>query len=268
MPYRRLPNTDQARLRALKAAMKMGNETPPFKLACSQVTLQKVRYFLPIFEKTLAEQMSAYSFQVKKNKEYIALMKKAKLYISHFVQVLNFTIARGELPASARKYYGISENSNQIPVLNTEKSIIDLGDKIMKGEQERIANRGNPMTNPTMAVVRVHYEKFLEAYRYQKSLKETTNRALNKISELRFEADSVILNLWNEVEDSYSELSEEMKRENSMKYGVVYVFRSHEKKKMTSKAKLATNHLDETLGEDQTEESEKKLLHSPYLFIN
>jgi len=268
MPYRRLPNTDQARLRALKAAMKMGNETPPFKLACTQNTLQKVRYFLPVFEKTLAEQMSAYGFQIKKNKEYIALMKRAKLYISHFVQVLNFTIARGELPNAARKYYGISENSGQIPILNTEKSIIDLGEKIMKGEQERIANRGNPMTNPTMAVVRVHYEKFLEAYRYQKSLKETTNRALNKISDLRFEADSIILNLWNEVEDSFSELSEDLKRDNSMKYGVVYVYRSHEKKKISAKNKFVADQLDENSEDEQKEDSEKQILYSPYLFIN
>lgn len=268
MPYRRLPNTDQARLRALKAAMKMGNETPPFKLACTQNSLQKVRYFLPLFEKTLTEQMSAYGFQVKKNKEYLALMKRAKLYISHFVQVLNFTIARGELPNSARKYYGISESSSQIPILNTEKSIIDLGEKIMKGEQERIANRGNPMTNPTMAVVRVHYEKFLEAYRYQKSLKETTSRALNKISDLRFEADSVILNLWNEVEDSYCELPEDIKRENSMKYGVIYVYRSHEKKKMTAKSKMSSEQIEDNMEDENNEETEKQLLHSPYLFIN
>lgn len=270
MPYRRLPNTDQARLRALKKALTVGNETPPFKLAFSQASLQKLRSFYPIFEASIIEQKSAYGTQVKKNKEYVALMKKAKLYISHFIQVLNFAISRGELPASARKFYEISENSKKIPSLNTEKSLITMGEKIIKGEQERIAQRGNPMTNPTMALVRVHYEKFLDAYRFQKTLQDSTNRALNKISDLRLEADNIILNIWNEVEDSFSELSDEMKRENSEKYGLVYVFRSSEKKRMQrnkQREERDNKNNQETTDESSNEIGEKQLHHAFLFFI-
>jgi hypothetical protein len=232
MPYRRLPNTDQARLRALQAALKMGNEIPPFKLAFSQPTMQKVRYFTPLFDGALSEQKNAFGNQVKKSKDYVSLQKKAKLYISHFIQVLNFAIMRGEIPATARKFYNISEDSKKIPMLNTEAELISYGEKIIKGESERIASRGNPMTNPTVAVVRVHFEKFMEAYRYQKTLQDITNRSLSKINEMRKEADEIILNVWNEVEDSFSELNETEKRTNCEKYGLVYVFRSHEKERM------------------------------------
>lgn len=36
MPYRRLPNTDAARLKALRNALTKGEEIPPFKLAFPQ----------------------------------------------------------------------------------------------------------------------------------------------------------------------------------------------------------------------------------------
>lgn len=231
MPYRRLPNTDKARQRALAKALEMGNETPPFKLAFSQGALQKVRYFYPIFDAAIQEYQHAYNFQVKKNKEYVNLMRKAKLYISHFIQVLNFAIARGEISAESRKYFGISENSKRVPSLNTEESIIKFGERIIKGEQERIANRNNPITNPTIAVVRVHYEKWLEAYRYQKNLQEIHNRALQKIADMRHEADKIILNVWNEVEESFSIHSDDLKRQYSIEYGLAYVYRKSEKNK-------------------------------------
>ena len=124
MPYRRLPNTDNARLRALKCAFTLGNEIPPFKLAFSQSTFQTVRSCLPSFENAIKHYKHCYSKQVNKNKDYINTQKKAKLFISHYTQVVNMAILRGEISPKIRKYYGIEELSNKIPSLNTETDII------------------------------------------------------------------------------------------------------------------------------------------------
>ena len=96
MPYRRLPNTDNARHKALIKAYEKGKDTPPFKLAFSQSTYQKIVSFLPGFEKKIIHQRSALSKQIERNKDYHSLQKKAKLYISHFIQVVNMAIQRGE----------------------------------------------------------------------------------------------------------------------------------------------------------------------------
>jgi len=229
MPYRRLPNTDNARLRALKSAFNKGETLPPFKLAYSQATLQKLRHFLPTFENLIIQQREAYRYQVKSNKEYVNITRKARLYISHFFQVLNLAIIRGELQPSNRKYFGIKENDKKIPALFSEADIILWGEKLIKGEQERISKGCNPITNPTFGVVNVRYEKFLEAHRYQKSLQNTNSRSLEKIAQIRTEADSIILNTWNEVEEFFSYLPENEKREQASEYGLVYVFRSNEK---------------------------------------
>lgn len=50
MPYRRLPNTDQARVRALKAAVEKGDVYNVRDLAISLKTLFEARNFLQRFE--------------------------------------------------------------------------------------------------------------------------------------------------------------------------------------------------------------------------
>jgi len=45
---------------------------------------------------------------------------------------------------------------------------------------------------------------------------------------MRQEADDLITRLWNEIEASFSSLTEEEKRTSAEKYGLVYVFRKHE----------------------------------------
>jgi hypothetical protein len=234
MPYRRLPNTDVARLKALKAALVSGVEIPPFKLAFSQPTLHRLRQFYPVFEQIMQQQKTSFSSQSSKSKELNVVARKAKLYISHFYQVLNFAIMRNEIPASARKFYGLRENDSKIPNLNNEKDIVFWGEKLIKGEAERISTGGNPITNPTAAVVRVRYEQFTEAVRYQKVLQKTTNYATEKISAMRSEADNLILTIWNEVEATFDLLPEENRREKSSKYGVTYVFRPYEREVETN----------------------------------
>ena len=61
MPYRRLPNTDVARLKALKQAYQKGKELPPFKLAFSQSTFNKVQSFLPNFEAVIRLYKNTYT---------------------------------------------------------------------------------------------------------------------------------------------------------------------------------------------------------------
>ena len=228
MPYRRLPNTDSARLKALKAAYSKGRELPPFKLAFSQSTFQRVQSFLPSFEKCMLESKHTYENQVERNKEYMKTMKKAKLYVSHFIQIVNMAILRGELPSTERNYFNLEEDEKKTPALNTETELIEWGQKIIDGEEHRKAQGRSPMTNPTIAVVRVRYEQFMDAYKFQKTLQKNHHRCQDNLSKIRTTADDIILKIWNEVEAYYNELSDAEKRENAEKYGLIYIFRKNE----------------------------------------
>lgn len=228
MPYRRLPNTDAARLKALQTAFYKGREIPPFKLAFSQNAFQKVQSFLPSYNKTLDESKQAYDSQVEKNKDYLKTLKKAKLYISHFIQVVNMAILRGELPPGERSFFNLEEDEKKTPALQTESEVIEWGKLIIDGEEIRKAKGRSPITNPTIAVVKVRYEQFIDSYKFQKTLQKNYHRALDKLAKMRNTADEIILQVWNEVENHYSDLGDDERRNNSADYGVTYVYRKNE----------------------------------------
>jgi hypothetical protein len=238
MPYRRLPNTDLARLRALRIAFEKGKELPPFQLAYSQNTLQKIHEFLPLFEKTMMETRLAYNLQTLKSKEYSKVLRKAKIYISHFIQVVNMAIIRGDLPSSERNFFGLPADQKKVPLFNTEAELIRWGEKLIAGENLRVAKGHSPITNPTMAVVKVWYERFMETFKYQKILQKNSARSQEKLTFLRTQADEIILALWNEVEHYFSSYPEDKKREYSKLYGLVYVLRKNEKKRTEISAGL------------------------------
>lgn len=228
MPYRRLPNTDLARLRALRIAYEKGKDLPPFQLAFSQATFQKVISVMHAFEKTVQESRQAFNIQVQKSKDYASRLKKTRLYLSHFIQVVNMAIARGDLSPSDRDYFGFSREQSRVPSFGSESEVIRWGQKIIEGETQRISKGLTPVTNPTMAVVKVRYEDFVEAYRHQKILQKNLQRSQEKLVEQRKQIDCIIASVWNEVEEHYKDLSDEQRRNNSKIYGVVYFYRKTE----------------------------------------
>ena len=83
-----------------------------------------------------------------------------------------------------------------------------------------------------MAVVKVRYEKFLEAYKFQKMLQKNSQRSQERMEELRIQANDIIVDVWNEVEKTFEKEPDDIRREKSRQYGIVYVYRKNELKKI------------------------------------
>lgn len=234
MPYRRLPNTDAARIRALKTALKKGQNLEIDTIAFPFALKQKIEFFLPKFELAINNSKLAKEKQSGNSQKFSEHTRKARLYISHFIQVLNFCIARGELKPSARTFYGLDEKSSKVPPLLTEQDLLQWGEKIIAGEQNRITNGGgNPIYCPSIALVKVNYENFKENYTRQKQFQNNSARESGNVAQFRDEADALILELWNEVERHFENLrDEEEKRHRCEEYGLVYVFRRGEEERI------------------------------------
>ncbi len=228
MPYRRLPNTDSARLRAMKKALDMSKDIPPFRLAFTMKTLVKLQGLLPVFENAISHQRQNLINQAEKAKTNQEAARKARLYITHFLKVMNMAITRGELPPETRSFYGIAPEDASFPTLATENELVAWGKRIIDGEEYRIRKGNTPVANPSIAVVKVRYEKFTETRNHYKIISRRAADCVNRTSELRLEADELITSLWNEIESSFSSLTEEEKRASTEKYGMVYVFRKNE----------------------------------------
>ena len=236
MPYRRLPNTDKARLRALEKANKKLEAEGPKSVPYSEASITQLRSFLPKFQHAIISLEADRKNQVRKNKEYTDILRKARMYISHYIQVMNFAISRGELKPQIREFYQLTEFGNALPPLNSEKDILEWGKKVIEGDQKRILSGGSPIYNPSIALVKVNFEKFADAYHFQKTLQANTDRSANSVTTLRDEADELILQLWNEIENTFEHLSDNQKRERSQQYGVAYAFRKSEMARIAASA--------------------------------
>ena len=157
MPYRRLPNTDAARIRALKAALKKGQYLEIDTIAYPFALKQKIEFFLPKFEVAITNSKLAKEKQFDNSQKFSEYTKKARLYISHFIQVLNLAVLRDEIKVAHKELYGLPA-SNTVPDLLSEASLVEWGKKIIEGEQLRTTQGGIPIYNPTIARVKVHYD--------------------------------------------------------------------------------------------------------------
>jgi hypothetical protein len=228
MPYRRLPNTDAARIRAMRIALEKGRDVPPIKMAFSPKTIVRLQRFLPQFENMIQLQRQSYASQFSKSRDYSEMERKARLYLTHFIRVMNMAIFRGDLPVETRAFYGLATNESTVPSFNTENELISWGKRIIEGEEYRIRKGGSPITNPTIAVVKVRYQNFLEGWNFQKTIAKRTLDYTEKNCELRKEADDLITQIWNEVETTHSSLPEEQRMAESESYGIVYFYRKNE----------------------------------------
>lgn len=231
MPYRRLPNTDQARIRALKAVVVKGDVCDIYDLAVSLNTLSKARSFLTRFEAAHTYYVECFERQAKAGRKHLANAKTARLYVSHFIQVLNLAVIRTEIRVQHKEYYGLDSHNNNVPDLLSDASLAEWGKKIIEGENRRISQGGIPIYNPAIAKVRVYYDIFMESYERQKNYQRLTNRSLEALSNMRAEADSLILDIWNQVEAKYVNVTPDEKRLDLCRaYGLVYYYRTGEKR--------------------------------------
>lgn len=232
MPYRRLPNTDTARIKAMKTALAKGRELPPNKLAFSPKIIVQLQRFLPLFENNITMYRQTLTAQNKKSRDYYEIMKKARMYLTHFIRVMNMAICRGELSVETRAFYGLATDDSTVPSLNSESELMSWGRRIIGGEEFRIRKGGSPITNPTIAVVKVRFEKFIEAWTFHNTLAKRTNDYIEKNNTLRKEADEIILQLWNEIEATCNALPEETRMSECEDYGIVYFYRKNELNKV------------------------------------
>lgn len=232
MPYRRLPKTDQARIRALKAAVESSTQNGVYTNVLSHNTYHRAKDFLERFSREVSVYHRCVSEQSSKkgNKEYDAALKKARMYVSHFIQVLSMSIMRGEIARNKRSYYGLPEDEDTIPNLFSESSVLEWGIKVMEGERRRQGEGGVPIYNPTMGRVSVVFEIFRGMYERQQTLQQRTNDALRNISDMRFEADEIIYDAWGEIEKTFSTFQGEERLRKCAEYGVIYYDRPDRKK--------------------------------------
>ena len=229
MPYRRLPNTDAARLRAMSIAKQRYEEAEGYGLPFNVHVINEINAFIPMFERAMNEYKTAFDGQVAKNQKYQSMVHQARMYVSHFIQVLNLACQRGEIAPEKKLMYKLLPDNYSVPDLSTEMLLLEWGKNVIDGETERMRSGGAPIYNPAIGRVKVYYDLFKDAYHNKKVSQKNTDRFLANIQSLRDKADEIILDLWNQVEAHFANLGVEAMQEEAKKYGIVYYLRRKER---------------------------------------
>lgn len=228
MPYRRLPNTDAARIKALKTAIEKAERTDYKELYITTKTLSEAKGVLNQFELLCSRYNRMYEIQVKANKTFQGNVKNARMYISHFVQVLYMSVVRAEIKKSHLDYYKLGDANLIVPDLTSNELILEWGEHIIKGENERVSKGGVPIYNPSIAKVKVMYSVFKEGYQNQKLHQKSTLRVMDEVAAYRDKVDKIIFDIWEEVEKNSLEIANEKRLELNREYGIVYYYRKGE----------------------------------------
>jgi hypothetical protein len=114
--------------------------------------------------------------------------------------------------------------------LTTEEGLIEWGQNIIDGEQQRTAAGGFPIYNPAINKVKVHYEMFKEDYTSHLLHKKTHSRVFEDTEMLRKQVDEIILNIWDQVEAFYKDELPYAKLRKCQSYGMIYYYRKGEAK--------------------------------------
>ena len=228
MPYRRLPKTDAARLRALKTVL---DSNDLYTVRNRFVDWQTINRARPAYDRllTASEQYRlACSARVRGVGKIDKLQRNASMYVSHFLQVLMMAVERGEIKRSALKLYGMDEGTSTLPNMKSIGGILRWGRLAVEGEKARVKQGGRPIYNPTIGMVSTHIDIFNDCYQQQKRLKDNIGRALESLKRIRPEVDDVILELWNQIEAHFKDEPPETRFDMCRKFGVVYYYRKGE----------------------------------------
>lgn len=228
MPYRRLPKTDAARLKALKTLLDNDNIYTVRNRFIDWSVIYKAQ---PAYARLLTacqQYRASLHAQALSANRIVKAQRNATMYVSHFLQVLLMCIERGEIKKSTLGLYGLSSDTTALPNLKTQDGLILYGKNAIEGEKGRVKRGGRPIYNPTVGMVSTHYDIFMEIYNQQKTLQGRTQQALEALKKMRPEVDEIILELWNQIEKHFENEPPEIRFAECRKLGVIYYYRRHE----------------------------------------
>ena len=229
MPAKKLPNTDDERIKALQVIINQDELIGAEDAILSVRELHDYRNMLLTFEGTCFCFKQAMEDESKADKAYVDLFKMAQLYISHFIQVLNLAIIRNEVKIENLAFYGL-EGSNEftVPDLSSEDAVLEWGKRLIEGEAERISRGGTPIYNPAISKVRVHYDLFKDSLQSLKIYRQNIIRTQEGLEDMRNKIDRIIWDTWTKLEFKYWGLPPDERKQKFRDYGIQFHYQTGE----------------------------------------
>ncbi len=221
--HKHFPESDDDRLIALSAAKIKKDASAPGDNVISVENSAALDTQLPLFEagkELLDIAQSNLHESVKLTKSELDILKKR---VIHGFDSLNDQIRDNitGYSASDRILYGMTLDGSK-PLMQTEKQIILVANGYVKGETDRIAAGGTPMTMITKAEIIAKLASLKIKLLDREAKKKVVADIIKEMVKLRKVIDPLIINIWKDVENGGQKLAAPARRLFEISWGVVY----------------------------------------------
>lgn len=227
MPFRRLPNSVDTLDKAM-IALRDKMSTNPTSLPFSDALSTRFQAFAPGFVQKVVDSQSLLQDQGKATVNAVASQEKLAMIESHFIQVFNFRIARGESPATDRAFYKIDFDDDTVPKLTSKADVKLWAGQLTLGEAKRVSKGGAPMVDPSATLLQNASNDYTAKLKIQSDFKTSYDKIQEELAAMLEEGLELIRDIWDEIEFTYHKEKPPSMRRKSMEWGVVYVLRPDE----------------------------------------
>lgn len=233
MSSRRAPNSNPSVIRSLTAAREAWLRFPENRLISTdhfaQLDATQADGLLNRFLKESSDVDKALAAQAPLTSAQSQALAKLTLYVSHFHQVYDFGVQRGDFTAGGRAYYGRDVNASTVPNLSTLDAVIAAAEAIVKGETDRQSAEAAahlPMARPSAADVSAVLADAKQKRAATESAKLATDTEQGELAALYPAAQRLAVSILNHIDFHLSEradLDAPGRRRIARAWGVVYV---------------------------------------------
>ncbi len=233
MPTRRMPNSRVTVQRALSTALQTYQLTSPAERLFLDELFVQLNDANPdsIYRRFLKETHEVSLAEIDQSPAVAALNRASeelRQVCSHFHQVLDMAIDRGQFDPSVRGYYGRDINATTIPPLSSQDEIKEAGENITRGEAERQTREaGNyrAMINPSAADVADALLDFTDRLGAVVTTEKKTDDEREEAASVYSQARELVEDIWDEVEHHHrKDKDDASRRTKCARWGVVYIY--------------------------------------------
>lgn len=228
MPFRQLPASNPARLKALQAASSKAAIVDPTELAFSSDSKTKLDTVLPAFVNEVGEEGQALSAQAAATEALTVQKQRLTMWSSHFFQNLNMAIEREVLKESDRAFYQLDVSQTTLPPMSNEGDLLLWSGRIVPGETARTVAGGTPLPFPSSMEVDAERSQYTALRQEQSTRKDAYDDEQEDVDDMLEEVDELIRDIWDEVEFKFRREKPASLRRKAREYGVYYALRKGE----------------------------------------
>ncbi|MCF8464575.1 MAG: carboxypeptidase-like regulatory domain-containing protein [Flavobacteriales bacterium] len=223
MPYRRLPQTNASRDRALSTCKEKMDATAVANRPFSPALAVELTDGQVDFLKRIDLVNAAKSNQTIQSAVVAPLHKVARFWVNHGYQALINACIRGQFPNGTKSKFGLTLDAMGGPNMDSDSKLSQAATTYIHAETTRRLDGDTPISFPDLADIELHFEAFRVANQDLSTLKLLYDDAQEALAAADSGADLLILRLWNAIEATYDTGNKPSMRRKCREWGLVYV---------------------------------------------